>query len=111
MMQSESDRVRGHSLVLCQGRFRLAIRKNFITGRVIRLPAEVVVSPSLQVFKTGYGTRCHGLVDKVLFGHRLDWIISEVFAKLVFCERPSLAERSDSNMSSTNRRPQGHYVD
>lgn len=90
IFSSTSDRTKGHNLKLHQRRFRLDIGRSVFTIKgdyVLKWAAgEAVESLTLEVCKERLqvvrGTRCHGLVDKLLLGHRLDSMTSRIFSNL-----------------------------
>jgi len=73
--------MRGNDLMFCQRRFRLDIRKNFFSERVIihwnRLPREVVESPRVHV-------ALRNMIQWAILvvGGRLDMMILKVFFNL-----------------------------
>ena len=58
--------MRGKGLKLCQGKFRLDIRRNVFTLRVVwhwnRLPGEVVEPPFLEVFKKHVDVELYSMI-------------------------------------------------
>jgi len=77
LSQVRSDRVRGNSLKLHQGRFRLDIGKNLFTEKMVRhwtrLPRVVVESPSLEGFKKRVDVALQDMVLQAWWGWGDGW--------------------------------------
>jgi len=92
--RAHCNRTRTSGFKLKQGRFRLYIRKNFFTVRVVkhrnRLPREGEESPSLETFKAGVDGALSSLVwlkMSLLTAEGLGWMISKgPFQPKVCCD-------------------------
>jgi len=82
--------VTGQGAITTNWKLYLNVRENFFTARVTeccnRLPREVVVSPSLEIFRTHLMLSCAIYPKKHAIAMRLDFMISKgPFQPLQFC--------------------------
>lgn len=90
--QVTNYKIRGNGLELCQGRFRVDIKRLSVMERVVkqwnRLPMEVVKSLSMEVFERYVHLRLGSVVTlvvvvMVLIGEQLNSTTFEVFGILM----------------------------